>query len=173
MSQSTVMLEATVSEILENILGLLSLEGSFEVEEKEESVNVSIDTEDAGRLIGRGGENLTALQLLVNQILSRQISSSTTKDTPEFKRVLVDVADWKKQKEQDLETKAIEWAESVKESGKPMELEPMPAWQRRVLHIALEKVEGVTTESMGEGEDRHLIIKLSNGEEPKEPEAKE
>lgn len=168
MAQSEVMLEAKVSEILENILGLLSLEGSFEVEELADSVNVSIDTEDAGRLIGRGGENLTALQLLVNQILSRQLGPQE-EGKPEFKRVVVDVANWKKQKEDDLTDKAKEWAKQVLDENKPMELEPMPSWQRRIIHLSVEGIEGVTTESVGEGDDRHLVIKPAGGDLQAEP----
>lgn len=151
------MLESKVSEILENILGLLLLEGSFEVEEKEEGVFVFIETDDAGRLIGRQGETLTALQLLVNQILSRQLENSGQKDG--FKRVLIDVSNWKKQKEEDLADRAKKIAEEVKESKKPMEIEPMPAWQRRVFHLVIEDTPGVTSESVGEGAERHLVIK--------------
>lgn len=164
-------LEARVSEILENILGMLSLEGSFEVDEQEAAINVSIETEDAGRLIGRQGETLTALQLLVNQILSRQLE--IIEDKTEFKRVIIDVADWKKQKELDLVKKAQDWAEQVKKSGKTMELEPMPAWQRRIIHLEIEKAEGVTTESIGDGEDRHLVIKPGVREKAEEKSGKE
>lgn len=152
------MLEAKVSEILENILGLLNLEGSFEVTEEEELINVSIETEDAGRLIGRQGETLSALQLLVNQILSRQIQLEG-KESLKFKKVIIDVSNWRKQKQEDLSERTQKWIEQVKESGKPLELEPMPAWQRRVVHLEVEKAEGVTSESTGEGEERHLIIK--------------
>lgn len=143
-------MEAQVSEILENILGMLALEGSFEVNEKEEGIFVTIDTTDAGRLIGRNGETLSALQFLVNQILAKQ--------TEEFKRVIVDVANWRSSKEEDLARKAKEWADQVKESGKPMELEPMPSWQRRIIHMTIQDTEGVSSESTGEGPDRHLVI---------------
>ncbi len=143
-------MEATVSEILENILGLLSLEGSFEVNEKEDGVFVTIDTEDAGKLIGRNGETLSALQLIVNQILSKQ--------TEEFKRVIIDVSNWRQGKEEELAHKARSWAEQVKEDGKPLELEPMPAWQRRIVHMTIQETEGVSSESIGEGPDRHLVI---------------
>jgi spoIIIJ-associated protein len=158
------MLETKVSEILENILGLLALEGSFEVEEKEDQVAVSIDTDDAGRLIGRGGETLSALQLLVNQMLSRQLSAGQTEQSSEFKRVIIDVANWRSDKEQDLADKAMQYAEQVKESGQPLELEPMPSWQRRIIHMTLQEIEGITSESEGEGLDRHLVIKPGNAE---------
>src|SRR5581483_8669224 len=143
-------MEQTVSEILENILSLLSLEGSFDVEEKEDGVFVSIETQDAGRLIGHNGETLQSLQLVVNLIASKQVEDS--------KRVIVDVSNWRKGKEEDIAARAKKWVEEVKESGKPMELEPMPSWQRRVVHMVVQESEGVSSESVGEGFDRHLVI---------------
>ena len=150
-------MESKVSEILENILSLLSLEGSFEVTEQEDLVAASIETEDAGRLIGKQGENLSALQLIVNQILSKQLPPDL-----EFKKVVIDVENWKKDKEEDLKEKVKSWVEQVKINKKELELEPMPAWQRRIVHLEIEKVGGITSESIGEGEERHLVIKPQN-----------
>ncbi|MBI4039829.1 KH domain-containing protein [Candidatus Daviesbacteria bacterium] len=147
-------MEEKVSEILENILGLLALEGSFEVSEEGDQVVVTIEATDSGRLIGNSGETLDALQLLVNQILSHQV------DEDAFKRVVIDVGNWRKNKEADLESRARRWAEDVKQSGEALELDPMPAWQRRIVHLVIEEVAGITSESVGEGRDRHLIIKL-------------
>lgn len=144
-------MESKVSEILENLLGMLGLEGSFEVKEEETQVNVSIETKDPGRLIGFRGETLDALQLIVNQIVSKQ--------SEEFKRVVIDVEGWRQKKQEDLESKAKSWAEQVKETGRQMELEPMPSWQRRVVHMVVSEVEGVESESVGEGRDRHLVIR--------------
>lgn len=143
-------MEQKVSEILENILSLLALEGSFDIEEKEDGVFVSIDTQDAGRLIGNQGETLQSLQMLVNLIASRQIEES--------KRVIIDVSGWKKSKEDDIAERTKAWVEEVKESKKPMELEPMPSWQRRVVHMVVQESDGVTSESVGEGLERHLVI---------------
>lgn len=157
-------MEAVVSEVLENVLSLLAMEGSFEVTEGDADVIVSIDTEDAGRLIGVRGETLDALQLIVNQISSKQ-------HPEDFKRVIIDVGDWRKNKESELGNKAQRWAEEVKESGKEMELEPMPAWQRRIVHLAIETIEGVSTQSVGEGRDRHLVI--TPGDAPAETEQSE
>lgn len=152
-------MEAKVSEILENILSLLSLEGSFEVEEKDEAVFVSIDTEDAGKLIGHQGETLSALQLIVNLILSKQVEES--------KRVIIDVSGWKQTKEEELAHRARNWANQVLEEGQEMELMPMPAWQRRIVHLTIENTPGVKSESVGEGLDRHLVISLDNGKKEK------
>lgn len=147
-------METKVSEILENILGLLALEGSFEVVENPEEINVTIETTDPGRLIGFRGETLDSLQLIVNLILSRQIDNEK-----EFKRVIIDVEGWRKNKEEDLQRRADGWAKEVLESGKEMELEPMPSWQRRIIHMVISETTGVQSESIGDGRDRHLVIK--------------
>ncbi len=144
-------MEAQVSEILENILGMLALEGNFEVVEGPEEVTVTIETEDAGRLIGFKGETLDSLQLLVNQMISKKAEK--------FKRVIIDVSGWRKNKEGDLENRARYWAEEVKESSKEIELDPMPAWQRRIVHMVISEISGVETESVGEGAERHLVIR--------------
>lgn len=144
-------MEEKISEVLENILSLLGLEGSFEVDEKEDGVFVFIDTSEPGILIGRGGETLSALQLILNLAMLRAFPD-------ESKRVIVDVSEWRKSKEEELAHKARGWAEKVLETQEPMDLEPMPSWQRRIVHITIEGTKGVKSESVGEGPDRHLII---------------
>jgi spoIIIJ-associated protein len=152
-------MENRVSEVLENVLGLLVMEGSFEVNEGEESVEVIIETPDAGRLIGVGGETMDALQLLVNQIVSKQL----TPEDGSYKRVVIDVGGWRKNKAGNLTKRAQEWAQEVVETGKELELDPMPAWQRRVIHMTVSEMDGVSSESVGEGRDRHLVLKPGSG----------
>ena len=147
-------MEETVSEVLDNILGLLLLEGSYEIEEKEDGFFVSIETDDAGRLIGSGGLSLEALQLIVNQITSQKQKEG------DFKRIVLDVLGWRKQKEEELKTQAESWAKQVIESKTNLELEPQSPWQRRIIHMVIEAIDGVETESVGEGRDRHIVIKL-------------
>lgn len=156
-------MEETLSEVLDNLLGLLLLEGSYEIEEVDESINVLIETKDAGRLIGFRGESLESLQLVVNQIMSRKLKEAG-KDETSFKRVILDVEGWRKQKEADLKVQASGWAKQVLETGKEMELEPMSSWQRRVVHMAVEKAGKLSTESVGEGRDRHIVIKPKSEE---------
>ena len=149
-------MEEKLTEILDNILGLLLLEGSYEIEEEDEGFQVSIDTKDAGRLIGARGESLEGLQLLVNQLVSRKIEEGN------FKRVILDVSGWRKQKEDELKALAGSLGKQVLESGKEMELEPMSSWQRRVIHMVIQEMAGLASESMGEGRDRHIVIKLKD-----------
>ncbi len=153
-------MESKVSEILENILSLLSLEGSFDVEETKDGIFVSVETEDPGRLIGRNGETLAALQMIVNQI----IYSLDKKE--DQKRVIIDIANWRKSKEEELAHKARLWAQKVISENKPVELDPMPSWQRRVVHMVIQETEGVESESFGEGTDRRLVIRPASDEKP-------
>lgn len=151
-------MENKVSEILENILGLLSLEGTFELEEKEEAFFAYIETEEAGKLIGKHGDTLTALQLLVNQILAKLIVAS---EDLVFKKVVIDVSDWKKGREEELAHKARQWASEVIETSEAKALLPMSSWERRVVHLTIQNTEGVSSESEGLGADRHIVIKPS------------
>lgn len=149
-------MEEQLSDVLDNILGLLLLEGSYEVEEAEEGFEVLIETKDAGRLIGARGESLEGLQLIVNQIMSRKAAEK------DFKRVILDVGGWRKQKEEELKSAAKQWAKQVLETGKELELEPLSAWQRRIVHMMVSETDGVISESVGEGRDRHIVIKVKS-----------
>lgn len=151
-------MENQLSEILDNLLGMLLLEGSYEIEEKDDNFTVSIETKDAGRLIGARGESLDGLQLLVNQMIARKVGEEG------FKRVVVDVEGWRKQKEEELKSSAEAWGKQVLESGKEMELEPQSPWQRRIVHLTIEEMKGVVSESIGEGRDRHIVIKVKSEE---------
>lgn len=152
-------MEEKLSEILDNLLGMLLLEGSYDIEEKEEGFLVSIETKDAGRLIGARGESLDYLQLLVNQMVSKKVGEDG------FKRVVVDAMGWRKQKEEELIKDAQSWGKQVLESGQPLELEPQSPWQRRIVHITISEMPGLISESMGEGRDRHIVIKVKNEKE--------
>lgn len=158
-------MEEKLGEVLDNLLGMLLLEGSYEIEEMDENFSVSIETKDAGRLIGARGESLDCLQLLVNQMVSRKVGEEG------FRRVVVDVQGWRKQKEDELKASAESWGKQVLESGKPFDLEPMAPWQRRIVHMVVSEMKGLSSESVGEGRDRHIVIQLadkSSDAKPKE-----
>ncbi len=99
------------------------------------------EREALGALIGRKGERLSALQHLVNLMLSRRMGAWT--------RVLVDVEDYRGRRERQLAEIAKRAAERVIESGTMLQLEPMPALERRWIHLALRDVPGVATQSIG------------------------
>ena len=114
---------------------------------------VGVDDEEheaLGALIGRKGERLSALQHIVNLMLSRQMG--------EWTRVLVDVEGYRGRREQQLREIALRAADKVVESGKMLQLEPMPALERRWIHLALRGHASVGTQSIGEEPNRRIVI---------------
>jgi len=105
-----------------------------------------------GFLIGQRGETLRAIQFMVGNALKN--------NGHEISRVSVDVAEYKKARADRVAKQAEDWVKEVKASGKPMELQPMNAADRRVIHKQAGE-SGLLTESIGEGYDRHIILKPS------------
>jgi spoIIIJ-associated protein len=140
--------------ILETVMGHLGFEATVEVAAGETSrLNVVAqgdDRESLGALIGRKGERLSALQHLVNLMLSKEMGSWT--------RVLVDVEDYRGRRERQLRELADRAAAKVMETGKMLQLEPMPALERRWIHLTLRDHEGVATQSIGEEPNRRVVL---------------
>ena len=113
-------------------------------------VGAGDDREALGSLIGRKGERLSALQHLVNLMLSRR--------TGQWTRVLVDVEDYRGRRERQLADLAARAAERVAETGKMLQLEPMPALERRWIHLALRDNDNVATQSIGEEPNRRVVV---------------
>jgi spoIIIJ-associated protein len=142
-------------EILETLMRHLGFEVvTVEIREGETSrlnvVGDGADREALGSLIGRKGERLSALQHLVNLMLSRR--------TGQWTRVLVDVEDYRGRRERQLVDLATRAAERVAETGKMLQLEPMPALERRWIHLALRDHAGVATQSIGEEPNRRVVV---------------
>ena len=146
---------AAGKEILETLMGHLGFEGiSVEIREGETSrlnvVGDGADREALGSLIGRKGERLSALQHLVNLMLSRR--------TGQWTRVLVDVEDYRGRRERQLVDLATRAAERVEQTGKMLQLEPMPALERRWIHLALRDNASVSTQSIGDEPNRRVVV---------------
>ena len=142
-------------EILETVMRHLGFEGvTVEIREGETSrlnvVGDGPDREALGSLIGRKGERLSALQHLVNLMLSRR--------TGQWTRVLVDVEDYRGRRERQLIDLATRAGDRVTETGKMLQLEPMPALERRWIHLALRDHPGVATQSIGEEPNRRVVV---------------
>jgi spoIIIJ-associated protein len=140
--------------ILEQLLAHIGYAAKVEVETGETSrLNVlgeGREREELGALIGRKGERLSALQHLVNLMLSRQMGAWT--------RVLVDVEDYRGRRERQLREIAERAAQRVVETGKMLQLEPMPALERRWVHLALKSNPDVSTQSIGEEPNRRIVV---------------
>ena len=140
--------------ILEQLLVHIGFDARVDVETGETSrlnvLGAEGEREELGALIGRKGERLSALQHLVNLMLSRQMGAWT--------RVLVDVEDYRGRRERQLREIAERAAAKVVETGKMLQLEPMPALERRWIHLALKGNPGVATQSIGEEPNRRIVV---------------
>ncbi|MEO8229248.1 MAG: RNA-binding cell elongation regulator Jag/EloR [Chloroflexota bacterium] len=141
-------------EILEKLMELLDFDVRIEIQTGDTSrLNVVGDDDEKealGALIGRKGERLSALQHLVNLMLSRRMGDWT--------RVLVDVEDYRGRRERQLVEIAKRASERVVETGKMLQLEPMSALERRWIHIALRENPDVVTQSIGEEPNRRIVV---------------
>lgn len=111
---------------------------------------IDIGGEDLGVLIGRRGDTLLNLQYLVNLILNRRYPGDAS--------VTIDVEHYRHRREEQLTELALRMADRVKEHGNPITLEPMPASERRLVHLALAEDSELETNSIGEGDDRKVVI---------------
>lgn len=137
---------------LEDILSFFGLNTDiYATTEDNEVIELHVpSTHLNGFLIGQRGDTMRALQYLVSTALKNNGQAVS--------RVNVDVADYKKARADRLSTQALDWLKKVKESGEPMHLQPMNAADRRTIH-KLAGEEGLTTESEGEGRERHIVLK--------------
>lgn len=135
---------------------LLNFDPAYAVEVREVSeteVAADIFGGDAGKIIGRGGRTLAALEYVTNAVLNRHDDENV--------RVTIDVGGYKRRRDDRLRTLAHGTATKVREHGDPIELEPMNAGERRVVHMALADDPTVVTESTGQGRDRRVVVKPS------------
>jgi len=140
---------------LEDLLSFFGLNTDVYASSEDEVIELEVpSTHLNGFLIGQKGENMRSIQFLVSNALKNQGFEHT--------RVNVDIAEYKKQRAQRLAGKAEEWMKKVKESGEPMELQPMNAADRRTVH-KLAQEWGLVSMSDGEGRDRHIVLKPSEG----------
>lgn len=152
-------IQEIAEDILENLLVKMGLEAKVTIENSNtvpaeeadaEPVVFNIMGDDLGILIGRRGQTLDALQYFVRLITSRKTQSRTP--------IVIDVEGYKQRRYEDLRILAANVASQVKATGSSIRLEPMSAYERRIIHLALANNADVTTESMGEGSLRRVVV---------------
>ena len=146
-----------VEEEIEKLSSLLNIESErfVNIEDGEEDmkyIKVRFEGEDLGYMIGNRGRHLDSLQFILQVILGRKLAEDVN-----F-RVFVDVGGYRKEKDDKLEQMALEKADNARILGEPIELPPMKPSDRRIIHLALMKFKDISTESVGEGMDRHIVI---------------
>lgn len=140
-----------IKKLISEVFDLLGIEGTFDVVEEEDSINVNLSTEDAALVIGYHGDTLESLQVVLSLVLSKNLG--------EFKRVSLEVADYKKNRSEWLTNLALETKERALTENKEIYLPDLKAWERRIVHVLLQDDKEVISESVGEGKDRTLVIK--------------
>jgi spoIIIJ-associated protein len=147
-----------IEEEVKSLCSLLDVEcvRKFELEKGEEDlkyIKVYFSGDDLGYMIGNHGRHLESIQYILQLIMGKKLDQD-----PNY-RVLVDVGDYRKEKDSRLEEFALQKADDVRILGEEVELPPMRPSDRRVIHMTLSKFDDIETESMGEGRDRYVVIK--------------
>lgn len=139
---------------LEDLLSFFGINLDVHATSDDEVIQLGVpSTHLNGFLIGQHGDTMRSLQYLVSTMLKNQGFVHT--------RVNVDVADYKKQRADRLSHTAEDWVKKVRDTGEPMDLKPMNAADRRVVHqLAAEY--GLSSESVGDGRDRHIVLKVAD-----------
>jgi len=157
---STVALKAR--QLLEDILKMMTFECEVSVSETNDTIVLNIQGDKSALLIGRRGQNLDALQYILNKAVNRAEA--------ERKMIVVDSEEYRKRREETLLKMAERIRARVKKTQKPMSLSHMNARDRRVIHLALQEDEALVTKSRGEGEYRKVIVlpvRKNTGGQPK------
>jgi spoIIIJ-associated protein len=145
-------IEVTV-DVLQHILRYMNIHASVQVRSDNPlTVNIHGMNENLGLLIGRRGETLASLQLLVNLIVSHR--------TKHRLRIVVDAENYRMRREENLRSLALRVAQQVRSYRRSIALEAMPPYERRIVHIALSDSNDISTESIGEGDERRVVISL-------------
>ncbi|MGR6837265.1 RNA-binding cell elongation regulator Jag/EloR [Syntrophomonas erecta] len=145
--------EEEARQIVEDILNRIKIDYKINrVEYENGRIRINIIGKDMGLLIGRKGETLNSLQFIVGLIMNRKRDEKV--------RIILDVEDYRKKREQSLEALALRLSDKVKKTRKNVVMRPMSSQERRIVHTALQGDPQVTTYSMGDEPNRKVVISL-------------
>ncbi len=144
---------AVTVDVLQNILRYMNIRATVQVRSTHPlTLNIQGIHENLGLLIGRRGETLAALQLLVSLIVGHR--------TKHRMRIIIDAENYRERREENLRSLALRVAQQVRNYRRSIALEAMPPHERRIVHIALSDSKDISTESIGEGDARRVVISL-------------
>jgi spoIIIJ-associated protein len=144
-------LAADARELVERIVDGIGVSAHVDIDENDETITVTCSGPDLGMLIGRHGQTIDAIQYLVNAAMYRGHADDR-------KEVVVDAAGYRARRRASLEALAVRSAERAVAQGEPVELEPMTAVERKVVHLRLKEFDGVETTSEGTEPNRFVVI---------------
>lgn len=141
---------------IENVLNKLGCENvSMKIAEREDGATVYLEGEGLGIIIGRRGETLDALQ---------HLASLSARNNQGYYKITLNIGDYRERREDTLISLANRVAAQVLKSGSGKAFEPMNPYERRIIHTAIQEIEGVTSSSVGEGDNRRVIVVLEGGD---------
>lgn len=158
--ESEELLLSSAKEILENLLERVQEKATVSVHQEDDRINLRIETEDAGLLIGKQGQTLDALQYLVTKMLAKKSRRKV--------RITIDVEAYRARHNEALAHLAQKYGEKVKKSGRPIILSPMNPYDRRIVHMALQGDKELKTMSRGEGLYKKVVISPAKKKEGQE-----
>jgi spoIIIJ-associated protein len=136
--------------LLEGILSRMGFSAEVKAQESQDAIILKITGDKDGLIIGKKGQNLDAIQYIVNKAVRRSTTDS--------KKIVIDSEEYRKRREESLVTTAIRAAEKVKKTKKPATLGPMNPHDRRIIHLTIQNEKTLTTKSHGDGEFRKVVI---------------
>ncbi len=148
-----------VEEEIDRLCSLLDVEceKDFKIEKGDREdvtyIKIYFEGDDLGYMIGNHGRHLDSLQYILQLMVGKVIDQDSNY------RVLVDVGGYRRERDSKIESLALQKADDVRILGEEIEMEPMSPADRRVVHTTLSQYEDITTESVGEGKDRRVVIK--------------
>lgn len=142
--------EEIASEFLEKVFNAMNIQAKADVMVNGDNVNIELSGEDMGILIGKRGQTLDSLQYLVNLVVNKNSES--------YMRVKVDTENYRERRKATLENLARNIAFKVKRTKRPVSLEPMNPFERRIIHSALQNDRYVTTRSEGDDPYRYVVV---------------
>ncbi len=145
-------LAAESRELVERVVAAIGLDCRVGVEEGDEQIVVTCEGGDLGTLIGRHGQTIDAVQYLANSIAWRRFEDTR-------KEIVVDAAGYRARRRELLESIAVRSAERAVAEGEPVDLEPMTAVERKVVHQRLQEYDGVETSSEGAEPNRYVVVR--------------
>jgi spoIIIJ-associated protein len=144
-------METKIKKQIKDFFKLLEIEEDFTIDVTEDEIKVSVSSEDPGILIGYHGETLESLQLILSLYVAKKLG--------EFKRVTLEIGDYRKNREEWLKRLAFDAKEKALSEGRELKISDLKAWERRVVHMELADDKEVISESEGEGRERSLVVR--------------
>lgn len=143
-----------IKEFLDSMFGAMNMEVTVDItfDDEENSVNVDLSGDNMGVLIGKRGQTLDSIQYLTSLVIN--------KNSEKYVRIKLDTENYRKRRKDTLESLAKNIAYKVKRSRRPVSLEPMNPYERRIIHSALQSDKFVSTRSEGEEPFRHVVVYL-------------